>query len=398
MRRQTAVWLVAAFCAALYAQTASFQPGTMTVDRLRSAASAAGFRVREVMGDIPQAARSSIPFTPLEYEDPRLAALRKAHPLAELVSGARDEWTAQLRLKQWVAERIPGGTPKSSPKTALEILERAAKGERFWCTYYAITYAECAQALGWQARKLGVDRKHGPEGMESTHHGVAEVWSNQFRKWVVMDSQSNLHFEKKGVPLSAWEIRAEWLKNGAADVDHMVGIPPRAVKKNPAIVWWSRPEEDETATYFWMLIDDRAASTGPQAKFILPLDDAHTGHVWYQNGPAPGASRLHNGYIRNLFVPARRIEDAYWTVGVVEARVVSARASALGLKLDSYDPYRVAYEVSFDGVAWERASGEAVTWKLKPGWNMLRLRTAGQRGVTGPETAVAMLLEPAASR
>jgi hypothetical protein len=25
-----------------------------------------------------------------------------------------------------------------------------------------------------------------------------------------MDAQSNVHFEKHGVPLSAWEIRAEW--------------------------------------------------------------------------------------------------------------------------------------------------------------------------------------------
>ncbi len=344
------------------------------------------------MGDIPEAVRSSLPFTPMEYDDQRLDALRRKYAIEEAVSGAKDEWTAQLRLKQWVYEHIPGGNPTSTPATAMEILDRAAKGERFYCTHYAITYAECAQALGWQARKLGIDRRHGPEGMESTHHGVAEVWSNQFRKWVVIDPQSNLHFEKKGAPLSAWEIRAEWLKNGGADVEHVVGVPPNTARKNPAIVWWSRPDEDETATYFWVYIADRV-SAGPDAKLILPLDDANAGLVWYQNGPSAGASRLHTGYVKNLFIPARRLADAYWTVGIVEARIVSAAASAITLDLDSYDPYRNAYEVSFDGVAWQKvASGSRVKWRLEPGWNKLRLRGMGPRGVTGPETAVAMLL------
>ena len=385
-------WLLMSFCACVQGQTAGFQPGPLTLERLRAAAAAAGFQVRDAMGDIPKAARSSLPFTPLEYDDPKLAALRAKYPIVEAVAGAKDEWTAQLRLKQWVYARIPGGNPTSTPGTAIEILDRAARGERFYCTYYAITYAECAQALGWQARKIGVDRKHGPEGMGSTHHGVAEVWSNQFRKWVVMDSQSNLHFEKKGAPLSSWEIRTEWLKNGGADVEHVVGIPPKAVRKNPAIVWWSLPDEDETATYFWVYIADRV-SAGSDAKLILPLDEANTGLVWYQNGSSPGNSRLHTGYVRNSFVPAWRAEDAYWTVGIVEARIVSASASTIKLKLDGYDPYRKAYEVSFDGVAWQRVADTAgVAWSLKSGWNTLRLRSAGPRGVTGPETAVAMLL------
>lgn len=387
--RYKCCWVLLAFCAGLHAQ---FQPGRLTLERLRAAAKAAGFEVREVMGDIPQAVRSEIPFTSTEYDDSQMQALRAKYAIEEVVRGAKDEWDAQLRLKQWVHQRIPGGVPASSPRNAMEILDRAAKGERFWCTYYAITYTECAQALGWQARKIGVDRRHGPEGMGSTHHGVSEVWSNQFRKWVVIDPQSNLHYEKKGMPLSAWEIRAEWLRNGGSDVEGTVGVPPHAVTKKPAIVWWSRKDEDETATYFWIYIADRAAESS-SARLILPMDTANTGLVWYQNGSSPGMSRLHTGYLKNSFIPTRRLGDAYWTVGVIEARIASAAASAIRLELDSYDPHRKAYEASFDGIGWERiAPGGAVNWALKAGWNTLRLRTAGPRGVSGPETAVAMLL------
>ncbi|MCW5978837.1 MAG: transglutaminase domain-containing protein [Bryobacteraceae bacterium] len=362
---------------------------------IERAAKAAGFQVREFMAEIPAAERSNFAFTPFNYDDPQLAALREKYKLEEAVKDAKDEWAAQLLLKQWVYERIPGGNPASSPKTAQEILDRSANGERFYCTQYAITYAECAQALGWQARKIGVDRRHGPEGMGSSHHGAAEVWSNQFRKWVVMDSQSNLHFEKRGEPLSAWEIRAEWLTNGGADVDHLVGIPPNAVKKNPAIVWWNRPDEDETSTYYWIYIADHVAET-EKTRHIFPLDGLHDGAVWYQNDPA--GSTFHMGYRRNLFLPTRRLSDAYWSVGVVEARVDGAERGAIRLSLDGYDPYRTRFEASLDGTTWEPvADARSMAWPLKAGWNTLRLRSAGRRGITGPEMAVAMLLKDAAA-
>ena len=246
------------------------------------------------------------------------------------------------------SQEDPAGKPRVSYNNALEILEHAARGATFWCTHYTITYAESAAALGWQARKIGVDRNHGPEGMGSSHHGVAEVWSNQFRKWVVIDAQSNLHFEKAGIPLSAWEIRAEWLKDGGKSVDHVVGVPPKAVKKNPAIAWWDR-SEDETSVYFWMYLESRLmaakASEAPQ-QLIFPQDEANAHLIWYQNGdPESKGSELHQGYLRNRFLPTRRIEDVYWTVGVVETTLTGAKQGSIQLGLDSYCPNRTGYQV-----------------------------------------------------
>jgi hypothetical protein len=78
----------------------------------------------------------------------------------------------------------------------------------------------------------------------------------------------------------------------------------------------------------------------------------------------------------------------------VEAQIIAASNGALRLSLDSYDPYRTGYEMSVDGVSWSRVANEkAVPWPLKAGWNTLRLRTTGRRGVTGPETAALILLE-----
>ena len=400
-RVNPAIWralLLLASCPALAAESLTFEPGPLDPVKLEAAAQRAGFKVGELKADIPLAVRSYVPFEAASFTDESLATLRHQYLLDKVVAGGRDEWQSQLLLKEWVHKAIPGGSPKISYNNALQILEHAGRGEAFWCTHYTITYAECAAALGWQARKIGVDRKHGQEGMGSSHHGVAEVWSNQFRKWVVIDAQSNLHFEKAGIPLSAWEIRAEWLKDGGRSVDHVVGVPLKAVKKNPAIVWWNHAE-DETSTYFWIYLEDRllakgGAGAGPP-KLILPEDEANANAIWYQNSdPDTKGSELHQGYLRNRFLPTRRIEDVYWTVGIVETTITGATPGSIQLSLDSYCPNRVGYEVSLDGVRWLPVKDERnLDWPLQPNWNSLRLRTVAKGNVKGPETSVLMFLE-----
>jgi hypothetical protein len=154
------------------------EAGPLSVTRLDAAAAVAGFKVIENKSVIPVAAYSRLPFVSSGYDDERLTALRKTHLLEQITAPARDEWSAQSLLKEWVYGKIPLGNPTSPAVHALDILEKAARGEKFYCTHYAITYAECATALGWQARKLGIDRPHGKDGFGSSHHGVAEIWSN----------------------------------------------------------------------------------------------------------------------------------------------------------------------------------------------------------------------------
>jgi len=374
----------------------AFAPGPLSSARLAEAAVAAGFVVDGVETKAPTAVRPRFPLATFNYEDSALVNLREKYHLREVVSGASDEWAAQLMLMQWVHDRIKNGDPKQFPTHAQDILEFAAKGEKFWCTYFAITYVETAQALGWQARPIGVDRRHGPEGLGSTHHGVAEVWSNQFGKWVVIDPQSNLHFEKNGVPLSAWEIRAEWLKNNGANVDHVVGAPPHSKKKNPAIVWWARKDEDETATYFWLYVTDHAnmGIDGTTSKLIFPQDSANAHSTWYQNDSDNQRGTPHLGYVRHLFLPTEEINDAYWTVGVINVDVKDGSKGSIRFSVESYCPNRSGYEVSFDERSPELVKDEtAVKWNLHQGRNTLRLRTLNRGDIRGPETAMTLVLK-----
>ena len=105
-------------------------------------------------------------------------------------------------------------------------------------------------------------------------------------------------------------------------------------------------------------------------------------------------SRLHTGYLKSTFAPTRRIEDAYWTVGIVDATLTHVSAKSIYLKLKSYCPNLLAFERSVDRFVWTRIKDElSVEWPLKAGWNSLVLRTLGRGNVTGPETTLLLFLE-----
>ncbi|MEX0700762.1 MAG: transglutaminase-like domain-containing protein [Planctomycetales bacterium] len=373
---------------------------TTTASAVSRAAESAGLRVKNVEIDAPAAVHSNLSFKTSNYNDPRLVSLRKKYELEKVVAGAQDEWTAQRMLRNWVHTRIPNGTPKVQVRHAEEILDAAAKGEAFWCTYYAISMAECAQALGWQCRKIAIGRLHDPETkVAGNHHGITEIWSNQFGKWIAMDAHFDFHTEKNGLPLSAWEVRAEWLKDGGKSIDHIAGPPATAAKKLRLRTNWDRPGEDESSTYFWVYYEDHAIAPDSPAsqRLIFPQDAANAGRTWYQRSGEAGEPGLieHIGYRRQKFLPTERLEDVYSTVGVVEIRTAEAAADSgsIRLVLDSHCPNQTGYEVARDGGGWTPFDGNSATWKPKSGANVLKLRTVSAGDVHGAVATLRMEVE-----
>ncbi len=376
------------------AEHKAFSGGPLSEALLAEAGASAGFKVIKVEADIPRSIRPRLPWKTFGYDDSLIAPLRERYKLNDLLKGAENEWVGQLALKHWVHGRITNGSPTVEAIHAVDILKYAAEGKEFWCTFYAITYIECAQALGWQARKVCLDIDHGLEGGPgSQHHGAAEVWSNYYRKWIFIDPQSDLHFEKEGVPLSAWEIRGEWLRNEGADVDHVVGMPVERELKNPAIVWWKLPERDETGLFFWLTYYDNYATWDEDSpsKWLFPQDSSHSGKKWYQGGEK---RHLHAGYEKNLFQATERIEDVYWTVGVVEASVAGVSRGEIILSLDSYCPEFSSYEAKTGRDGWRKVADACrLVWPLKKGTNNLSMRTVNKGGVAGTETSLQLILE-----
>jgi hypothetical protein len=148
---------------------------------------------------------TEFPFVFERSDAPHLVQLRKRYDLQALFAGAPTEYEAQLQLAAWVGTRfehgdddVPGGRQVCDP---VAVFDAGSNGRRFWCEIAAYSMIQAATAVGWPARMITASLNG-----YRWDHAVAELWSNQFNKWFVIDTDFNIVFEVDGVPLSAWEL------------------------------------------------------------------------------------------------------------------------------------------------------------------------------------------------
>lgn len=181
------------------------------------------------------------------FDHPQLKVLKEKYSLEKIVAGGKDEFEKQLLLKKWVFDTLPLGYNNSNQyKNALEVLEDRGKTRGFNCTWYVLVYLQCAIALGWYVRKLGIDINHESDESEKKHT-VVDIWSADFKKWYVIDPMFNVHFEKEGVPLNAFEVRREYLNKH--DIQKVFGNYEK--EKLPEKV---KDHHDNSANYFWFFV------------------------------------------------------------------------------------------------------------------------------------------------
>jgi transglutaminase superfamily protein len=153
----------------------------------------------------------------MAWEDPlnpRLAVLRKtlppeAHGRGPALERARvlSAWLASswehtgppraVQYAPWDAETIIAwGKARSGHNAQRPIV---------MCVHYAVAFVSCCQALGLPARCAALTADlNGWDG-----HFVAEVWSSEHTKWVMVDPNTDAVFWKAGVPLSITEIQQQ---------------------------------------------------------------------------------------------------------------------------------------------------------------------------------------------
>ena len=158
----------------------------------------------------------------ISFEDlssPKFQALKEKYQLDTIFHGEKDELKRILLLRDWIRKVIrinDFSDTYPGDGYAEGILDAALKGHGFHCGHYMIVQNAVMNAYGYVTRCLGSGPgvKGGPDG----HHGINEIWLNKYNKWFLSDAKYNHYFEKNGIPLSALEIRDEYLKNKAADV------------------------------------------------------------------------------------------------------------------------------------------------------------------------------------
>jgi hypothetical protein len=171
----------------------------------------------------------------------QLSQLRERYRLDEVIApaAARGEFAQLMALTEWVHTRFRHGWHHPDPPiTAQRVLEAAAEGYDCNCAYFAITLAECCQALGFVTRAVSICKDHTDwkaPGEGNTGHSVVEVWSHQFHKWVLLDADANVHYlaplltaeggRTRLLPLSVLEIHQAWVGRRWAEVEQRLCGP-----------------------------------------------------------------------------------------------------------------------------------------------------------------------------
>jgi hypothetical protein len=150
-----------------------------------------------------------------DLREPVLAALATRERLRERIDPRATEFEQIVQLRKWVASQWRPGSPDPYPPwNALTVLDwiRARKTGGH-CGQYSQVFLQSLAALGFTARYVELGYPTNPYA-----HYVVEVWSNDFNKWVVMDADFNLYYERKGIPLGALEMHDAFVDGSSRDV------------------------------------------------------------------------------------------------------------------------------------------------------------------------------------
>jgi hypothetical protein len=327
--------------------------------------------------------RSAFPFSYQPYDEPRLHLLRKKYHLDEVVAGASGEFEQMVRLRSWNRSqfRRMDYQPLMDNFDALEVLDRNLRNtsdegyddrKHFDpCHFFPLLYCQVMASMGHTARLVSIE------------HGMAEVWSNQYKKWVVMDAELDWHYEKDGIPLSMMEMHDE---NFAAK--------PSPVR----IVRGHQSSGDENTTMVHLGVKEIPVEAMIEYH-LRTLDIADMRNDWLTNHYFLGHPRrsVQNSLtyddprqpreksIHNLFFPAtRQRDDMYWTLNQTEIWIrESSSANRLELVLKTVTPNFDSFAIQVDKLEPIHSPSGSFVWQLHEGENSLSAVALNKFGVRG---------------
>jgi len=333
-----------------------------------------GFSVVDASG--ARALPDPVPFVYESAGAPYLRQLVDAYDLRAVVAGAATEYDAMLKLGAWVGGLFDHGADELGRRQNLispvDVIRMGAAGKKFWCEVAARLMVHAATAIGWQAR-LATGSATG----YSWDHAVAELWSNQHRKWFVLDADFNIVYESGGVPLSAFELCHHGLRLQQAGALTVRAISP----PKPSL-----PTINLLPFYEYVHIDLRNDWNSRALGVGSPEGGDRA--TWWTARPSLGP-------VLTAKVREDRADRFDWPVNSVSlhAEHLASNPDAtavLRVGLAGYSPNFGRFEVSTDEDAWRHVRGSTAEFRLVPGRHVLRARVVTAAGHSGPAYSVSV--------
>lgn len=330
-------------------------------------------RLRIVTYNNRMVVESRFNFDYQKYDEPKLMILRERYNLDEIANPTDSEFHLMLKLKNWLKRQWKiGQTQKVSYNfNALDILDRAKKGEKFFCSEYATTYVQILSAFGITARYTGLFKGH----------VVVEVWSNEFDKWIIMDPHFNIHYELAGKPLNALELHEVWINDQWSDVEVVKGDYQEGL--NDSIDNYEFGLVDYYENFYVRMRNDWFSNEYPH---------------WY-----PRANAIMNGLewsdahtVNDIRIAreATRKQDLYWPLNhaQIEVKEIVSNDGLLivELFLKTLTPNFDYFLVEFDKNAEKQVDDNHISWKLHKGTNIFKVYSVNKFGLRGPFSEICL--------
>ena len=323
-----------------------------------------------------------------------LTRLRTRYHLDKVIGRSKGDFKQILRMRDWVSSRFDHGfcNLEKWETNALAYLRRAEEGECFTCAVFAFVLVEALTAVGIPARNLTIaqaDTDFVGEDTRNIGHCVAEAWSNEFRKWIVLDPDQAAHYERDGAPLNALEIRQAWL-NGAwkkvrfAQGRHVPRILPRGYP-GPVEQLYRTPNPyhvHNSMDYYHNVefhMGNRHYTKGGNPPRRLVWTDEHRLPQLVRQNVAvdPGV---------RIITPLR--SDIYYTLNQAFINLHCRRRGdgkpvpVLNVNLDTETPWFDYVQVRIGKGKWQKKP-ERFTWRLHNGLNVIQARPVNKFGREG---------------
>jgi hypothetical protein len=312
------------------------------------------------------------------YGNPKLVELRRRYELDDVIASGKDEFDRQVLLMDWTHHRFKRfGRPEPKPQGgALEVLEGIEKDKAYFCQQYAQVLLSAAASFGWIDRMLAIRRhQDSPKDEGGSEHSITEIWSNQYRKWVMLDPTANMYLEKDGVPLDAYQIRQEWFYRDGKDLTFVIGKERKRYHKADLPI-----SIDRVGTKQLMVAEhelDKYGFIGYVPNTNLMDEYGDYGGMYLVKDKLCEGTKWHT-----RVVPPDPARDLYFPLGQASVEL-AAEGGKLRVALRTMTPNFDKYLVRVDGGRW-RPSADHFVWNAHAGSNRLEVKAVNRFGVDGP--------------
>ena len=186
----------------------------------------AGLGYRCVEAVLPPSSHPPASRIPYTFADPALSfrAENPNHPAvvefrnrldAAGIPAAADPFAIADHVRGLCEHGEDSKLPKGDDPNAY--LTHALTGRPMTCRYFSLLHVAACAARGYSARMLSLSH----DGRRFSH-AVSEVFLPRYGRWVVIDTDFNIAYQRRGVWLNAWELHKTWIELRAKTK----GLPP----------------------------------------------------------------------------------------------------------------------------------------------------------------------------